>query len=225
MNGAPDGAGGGFSLHRNTRVLLAATALVAIGAVGSAPVKAFPPFAQKEGKPCAYCHVNPNGGGKRNYRGLYYKAHNLTFAEFDDAAEAKKASVEVGPDPDPNTKPKTWTAPKTEAPNVEAKPGDEKKPEEKKQTVAEAQAQVKTAGAAYKKNPKDAATKKAYAGSLADLGHATMLDQSIAPRKRYPDALNLYRQALKLDPTNKTALEDKKMIEDVYKSMGRPIPQ
>jgi tetratricopeptide (TPR) repeat protein len=217
-------------LHRNTRVLLTATALAALGAVSIAPVKATPVFAQKEGKPCAYCHVNPNGGGKRNYRGLYYKAHNLTFAEFDDAAEAKKAGVEVGPDPDPNTKPKSWTAPKAEAANDEtkptdAKPGDEKKPEEKKLTVADAQAQVKTAEAAYKKNPKDTAAKKTYAASLADLGHATMLDQSIAPRKRYPDALTLYRQALKIDPTNKTALDDKKMIEDVYKSMGRPIPK
>jgi len=211
-------------LHRTTRVLLTATALAAGIAVSSRPSHALPAYAQKEAKPCAYCHVNPAGGGKRNYRGLYYKAHNLTFAEFDDAAEAKKAGVDIGPEPDP--KPKSWTAPKDAAkPADPAKTGDDKKPEEKKMTVAEAQAAVKTAEAAYKKNPKDPAVTKAYAASLADLGHATMLDQTIPPRKRYPDALKLDRQALKLDPTNKTALDDKKMIEDAYKSLGRPIPQ
>ena len=82
-----------------------ADALLGALAVAAPQATAFPPFAQKEKKPCAYCHVNPQGGGKRNYRGLYYKAHNLMFVEFDDAAEAKKAGEAVGPDPDPNTAP------------------------------------------------------------------------------------------------------------------------
>ncbi len=52
-----------------------------------------------------------------------------------------------------------------------------------------------------------------------------MLDQSIPPRTRYPEALRLYRQALALDPKNKVALEDRKTIEGVYKQMGRPVPR
>ena len=203
-------------MHRNTRFLLTATTVVAVAALSAVPGKAYPPFVQKEGKPCGYCHVAAAGKGPRNYRGTYYKVHNLSFMEFDDAAEAKKAGVEVAPDPDPKTMPKSWTPPKAAAPPPAA--------EEKKMTVAEAQAKVKTTEAAYKKNVKSAPAKKAYAAALADLGHATMSDQAIPPKKRYPDALKMYKQALTLDPTNKTALDDKKSIEDVYKSMGKPIP-
>ncbi len=207
---------------RNTRILMGMTAAVATTALMSGNAtrsEAFPPFVAKEGKPCAYCHVKAEGGGKRNYRGMYYDAHGKTFAEFDDAAEAKKAGVEVGSDPDPNVKPKSWTAPK--GAEATAKPAAEPKA----MTVADAQAKAKTAQATYQKSPNDAKAKKTYAASVADLGRATMLDQSIPPKKRYPDALKFYRQALTLDPTNKVALEDKKKIEDVYKSMGKPIPQ
>lgn len=74
---------------------------------------AFKKFAQAEGKSCAYCHVNPAGAGKRNYRGLFYKAHNNSFAGFDDAAEAKKAGVEIGPEPTPP--PRSQTPPPVES--------------------------------------------------------------------------------------------------------------
>ncbi|MGC4046996.1 MAG: hypothetical protein QM758_24640 [Armatimonas sp.] len=88
----------------SNRLTLAGVTL--IGAIGMA--NAFPPFKDKEKVPgCTYCHNKPNGG-PRNYRGLYYKANNLSFAKFDDAAEAKKAGVEVGPYPE--TKPTSWTA-------------------------------------------------------------------------------------------------------------------
>jgi hypothetical protein len=100
---------------RTYQTLLVLGALVVVGAFSAKPSEAKPPFMAKEGKPCAYCHTTPSGGA-RNYRGLFYKAHNLTFEGFDDAAEAKKAGVEIGPDPDPATKPKTWTPPKTEEP-------------------------------------------------------------------------------------------------------------
>lgn len=204
-------------LQKYIRISLSLTGLVAALSLSAPQATAFPPFVAKEGKPCGYCHVNPQGGGKRNYRGNFYKKHALTFAEFDDAAEAKAAGEEVALDPDPKTMPKTWTAPKgAEAP---------KAAEEKKLTTAEATAKLKTAEAAFKKAPKDATKKKEYAAALADLAHATMLDQSIPPRKRYPDALKMDRKALSLDPTNKTAAEDKKSIEDAYKSMGKPIPQ
>lgn len=191
------------------------------------PAQAFPPFKDKEKKPCTFCHLKPEGGA-RNYRGLYYKAHMLTFAEFDDAAEAKKAGVEVAPDPDPTVKPTTWTAPKTaevkpEEKPAEAKPADQ--PLESKLTVAEAKTKAAAAEKALKAKPKDATLKKSYAAALADLGHATMLDQSIPPRVRYPDALKTLRKAKSLDPKNKLALDDIKLIEEAYKSMGRPVPK
>lgn len=192
------------------------------------PADAFPAFTDKEGKPCGYCHVKAAGSGPRNYRGKYYKQNALTFAKFDDKAEAEKAGEPVGPDPDPEQKPKSWTAPEAAAtPATPATPATEAPaaPEKKGPTVAAAKAKVTATSAAYKKAPKNAAAKKAYAAALADLGHATMLDQSIPPAKRYPEALRLTRQALALDPANKVAAEDKKAIEDAYKSMGRPVPQ
>jgi len=52
-----------------------------------------------------------------------------------------------------------------------------------------------------------------------------MSDTTIPPAKRYPEALKLLRQAVQLDPANKKAASDKKMIEDVYKQMGKPLPK
>ena len=54
--------------------LLAATLLVA-----PRSASALPAYAQKEGKPCGYCHVNPAGGGARNAKGKQYEAHGHSF--------------------------------------------------------------------------------------------------------------------------------------------------
>jgi hypothetical protein len=66
-----------------------------------------PQFAQKEKKPCGYCHLKPQGGGARGFRGLYYKAHAFSFKKFDEVREAKLAGVKpnaMGPASKP-TKP------------------------------------------------------------------------------------------------------------------------
>jgi len=66
-----------------------------------------PQFAQKEKKSCGYCHLKPQGGGARGFRGLYYKAHGYSFKNFNEAREAKLAGVKpnaLGPDSKP-TKP------------------------------------------------------------------------------------------------------------------------
>ena len=54
--------------------LLAATLLVA-----PRSASALPAYAQKEGKPCGYCHVNPAGGGARNAKGKQYEANGHSF--------------------------------------------------------------------------------------------------------------------------------------------------
>ncbi|HYG79585.1 MAG TPA: hypothetical protein VD861_04315, partial [Pyrinomonadaceae bacterium] len=41
----------------------------------------------------------------------------------------------------------------------------------------------------------------------------------------YKFALRDFRRALKYDPANREALAKKQQIEDIYKSMGRPIPE
>lgn len=82
-----------------------------------------------------------------------------------------------------------------------------------------------TAKAAFNKSPKDAKAKSAYIAATVKLGTATMNSEDLPPREKYRGALALYREALKLDPKNNEALANKKLIEDIYKSMGRPIPQ
>ena len=52
-----------------------------------------PVYALKERRQCAYCHLNPKGGGPRNPRGLYYAAHKYSFADYDE----KKVMGEVPP--------------------------------------------------------------------------------------------------------------------------------
>ena len=77
---------------RFTRLGLALATLLAALSLWGQSAQATPAFAKKEGiKDCNYCHVNP--GGPRNFRGRYYKAHGLSFADFDNMYEAKLAGV------------------------------------------------------------------------------------------------------------------------------------
>ncbi|MBB6049151.1 hypothetical protein [Armatimonas rosea] len=197
-----------------TRAALSGVAL----ALMVSGAQARPPFAEKEGKKCNYCHAP--APPKLGYRALYYKMHNLTFEGFDDAAEAKKAGVEVGPDPEP--KPKSWTAPKA----AEGEKPASKAPEAPKgPSVADLKKKSDAASAALAKKPKDAKLKAAAAQAMAEYGHGQMLDQTVPPRQRYPQALATLRKAKALDPKNKVALDDIKAIEDAYTSMGMPIPK
>lgn len=218
------------SISLKPRLLFGSLSLVALMGLSLVPsprnAEAFPPFTKKEGKPCGYCHVETKGGGARNYRGKFYDANNKTFAGFNDEAEAKKAGEQVGPfaSPPPNSYTPPASAPTTppattptEAPTPSpAKPSG--------MGTSALKAKVATTSAAYNR-AKTPANKKAYGAAVANLAHAMMLDQSVPPAKRYPQALKMVRQALAIDPTNKTAAADKKMIEGVYKQMGRPIPK
>ena len=56
-------------------IFVAATAMV----VAPQHATALPAYAQKEGKPCGYCHVNPAGGGVRNATGKKYEANGHSF--------------------------------------------------------------------------------------------------------------------------------------------------
>ncbi len=81
------------------------------------------------------------------------------------------------------------------------------------------------ADAAFQKAPADEKVKKAYVEATVKLATETMLSPDLAPREKYSKALKFYRLALKADPKNAEALENSKMIEDIYKQMGRPVPQ
>lgn len=102
------------------------------------------------------------------------------------------------------------------------KPPDESNPSAELTSLKKVQIQAK---AAFDKNPKDSNAMKAYVAATVKLGTATMNAAELSPREKYRGALVLYREALKLDPNNKEALANKKLIEGIYKDMGRPIPQ
>jgi len=59
--------------------VLAALILIAGSIVAPRSATALPAYAQKEGKPCGFCHLNPAGGGERNARGKKYQANGHTF--------------------------------------------------------------------------------------------------------------------------------------------------
>jgi len=63
------------------------------------------------------------------------------------------------------------------------------------------------------------------AQQLAEDAQKIMLDPGLPPREKYPKALGIFRNALKIDPGNALAQDGVKLIEDVYKRMGRPVPQ
>jgi hypothetical protein len=65
----------------------------------------------------------------------------------------------------------------------------------------------------------------AQAQNLAEQAEKVMLDPAIPPREKYPQALTMFREALQLDPDNTLAKDSIKLIEDIYKSMGRPVPE
>ncbi len=79
--------------------------------------------------------------------------------------------------------------------------------------------------AQYKKKPNDSKLKMQLAQAKYEYGHALMTDNALGPRIKYRSALKAYREALKLNPGHKQAKADKDMIENIYRSMGRPVPQ
>ena len=115
----------------------------------------------------------------------------------------------------------------------ESKP-DETKPPEKPQkgnepsvnqnalTVAQAKANLKTAEEAFKKAPEDATAKTTYAEVMAQVGRAAWVDETRPSASRNAAALDWYGRALKVDPANKTALEDRKQILAASSKQAKP---
>ena len=91
--------------------------------------------------------------------------------------------------------------------------------------LAKLEKQYKAAKAAYTKNPKKASLKKQYVDSTVVFGHESMTSPALPPRVKYRQALRLYREALKLDPTNPIAKPEFDLMVNIYKQMGRPVPQ
>jgi glutathione peroxidase len=80
-----------MSLVRCVREAVTLIALAIAVAVLASLAHARPAYAMQEGLKCEYCHIAPAVGC--NFRGLYYRAHNHSFADFDNVYEAKAAGV------------------------------------------------------------------------------------------------------------------------------------
>ena len=81
--------------------------------------------------------------------------------------------------------------------------------------IEQAEARAKAAGAT-------SADKKAAAAAYLERANVFYSAQNPS---LYKFALRDFRRTLKYDPANKTALERKQQIEQIYQSMGRPIPE
>lgn len=79
--------------------------------------------------------------------------------------------------------------------------------------------------ARYMKSPTAGSNKKSYVIATVRLATATMVSPALGSKVKYRRALQLYREALKVDPQNFEAKHNSKLIEDIYRSLGRPIPK
>ena len=180
--------------------------LAVVLAAISMPASAKPPFAEKEGVACTYCHIQ---APKRNYRGDYYKSHQLSFAGFVDAAEAKKAGVAVGPGA--GSKPNSLTTTK-QSPRI-----------------AILMKKAQDAEGAARSAPRDAKLRIAFAAALTKLGDAQLADTSVALATRIDNASQSYTKAGHIDGKNaaaKAGLEKVKALRaklDTSKKSGKHI--
>lgn len=85
-------------------------------------------------------------------------------------------------------------------------------------------AKVEELQKAYESDTSEA-RKKELVTALVSNADYYMYKAELPPREKYTKALALYRRALKLDPENETAKDSIQTIEDIYRSMGRPVPE
>ncbi len=79
------------------------------------------------------------------------------------------------------------------------------------------------ADAKYQKS-KSEADKKLCIEMQLKAANYLMFDADLPPREKYKPALIRYRRVIELDPKNEEAIANKTQIEEIYKSMGKPIP-
>lgn len=79
------------------------------------------------------------------------------------------------------------------------------------------------ADAQYQKTKSEADKKQCVTKQMAAANYL-MFEANLSPKKKYRPALQRYNRVLELDPTNQEAMANKKQIEDIYQSMGMPVP-
>jgi len=71
---------------------------------------------------------------------------------------------------------------------------------------------------------KSVSDKKKCIEKQMEAANYLMFDADLPPREKYKPALERYRRVLELDPGNKEAIANKEQIEEIYRSLGKPIP-
>lgn len=82
----------------------------------------------------------------------------------------------------------------------------------------------KAAKAAYAKSPKSAKARKDVITIGDAYANESMNSPVLTPHVKYTQALHLFREVLKVDPSDKTAKSESELIISIYKQMGRPVP-
>ncbi len=75
-----------------------------------------------------------------------------------------------------------------------------------------------------KKSPNDPALKQSLVSAHIKYGHFFLYNDTLSPKVKYSTALKHYRAALKIDPNNKDAQDNANQIIEIYKMMGREVP-
>jgi hypothetical protein len=61
-------------------------------------------------------------------------------------------------------------------------------------------------------------------GATYELAEGVMYRSAAPPNRKYPAALRLFRAVVALEPNHEKAHENKKIIEDIYEALGKPLP-
>lgn len=106
--------------------------------------------------------------------------------------------------------------------------GSDSKDTEEKEAVTDGDAlkytkEADEADEKYQKSKSDA-DKQACISAQLKAANFLMFEADLFSREKYKPALIRYRRVLELDPKNQEAIANKTEIEDIYKSMGKPIP-
>jgi len=98
--------------------------------------------------------------------------------------------------------------------------------------LAKLKSAYETAKKGYAAKKTDATVTDAYIVATVSYGSATMYAANLDAKQKYRGALALYREALAVQPTgdeakkfSAEALDNKALIERIYKSMNMAVPQ
>lgn len=95
----------------------------------------------------------------------------------------------------------------------------------KKITVGNYEEGIQELEQLFQISPSDPALKLSLIQGHLKFGNFYMFNDTLAPRVKYPGALKQYREVLKIDASNQDAKENAQQIIDIYKMMGREVPE